>query len=209
MYIKIKRVIDFVGAILLLIITSIPMGIIALMIKIEDGSPVLFKQKRSGKDGKAFYIYKFRTMITERKQLESELTHEQMVTKVGKILRRTSLDELPQLFNIIKGDMSFIGPRPWIEDYNFWFNDEQKKRNNVLPGISGLAQTKGRNAINIFTKIDYDLEYVANISFLLDIKIIWWTIKTLFNKEESEITENGIKHELEELKSMNHKLHVS
>ena len=141
-------------------------------------------------------------MITNRKELESGLTHEQMTTKVGKFLRKTSLDELPQLFNIVKGEMSFIGPRPWIPEYYEWFTDEQQKRADVLPGISGLAQVNGRNGINIFKKIEYDLEYIKNISFVYDIKIFISSILAVFKKTNAEISEMGIKDEINQLKNM-------
>ena len=191
MYLKIKRVLDIILAILLLIIFSIPMIIVAICIKIEDGGPVIYKSRRMGKNLKEFNTYKFRSMKTKRKELHSKLSHEQMVTKVGKIIRKTSLDELPQLFNILKGEMSFIGPRPWIPDYYVWFDDRQKRRADVLPGISGLAQVKGRNGINIFKKIEYDLQYVDNISFRQDIAIVFETISTVFSKNNAEITENN------------------
>ncbi len=200
MYLKIKRVFDFVLAILLLVIFAIPMIIVALCIKIEDGGPVIYKSRRMGKDLKEFNTYKFRSMKTKRQELHSKLSHEQMVTKVGKFIRKTSLDELPQLFNILKGEMSFIGPRPWIPDYYVWFDDRQKRRADVLPGISGLAQVKGRNGINIFKKIEYDLKYVDNMSFKQDIAIIFETIATVFSKTNAEITENGIKEEINELR---------
>ena len=124
-----------------------------------------------------------------------------MVTNVGKFIRKTSIDELPQIINILKGEMAFIGPRPWIEDYYEWFTDEQKRRNEVLPGISGLAQVKGRNGISITDKIKYDVEYVDTMSFLLDLKIWYGTIKTILRGKEAEISEVGIKDEIEELKS--------
>lgn len=200
MYLKVKRVLDIILAILLLIIFSIPMIIVAICIKIEDGGPVIYKSRRMGKNLKEFNTYKFRSMKTKRKELHSKLSHEQMVTKVGKIIRKTSLDELPQLFNILKGEMSFIGPRPWIPDYYVWFDDRQKRRADVLPGISGLAQVKGRNGINIFKKIEYDLQYVDNISFRQDIAIVFETISTVFSKNNAEITENGIKEEINELR---------
>lgn len=200
MYLNFKRVFDFVLAVLLLIIFAIPMIIVAICIKIEDGGPVIYKSRRMGKDLKEFNTYKFRSMKTKRQELHSKLSHEQMVTKVGKVIRKTSLDELPQLFNILKGEMSFIGPRPWIPDYYVWFDDRQKRRADVLPGISGLAQVKGRNGINIFKKIEYDLQYVDNISFKQDIAIIFETIVTVFSKTNAEITENGIKEEISELK---------
>ena len=200
MYLKVKRVLDIILAILLLIIFSIPMIIVAICIKIEDGGPVIYKSRRMGKNLKEFNTYKFRSMKTKRKELHSKLSHEQMVTKVGNIIRKTSLDELPQLFNILKGEMSFIGPRPWIPDYYVWFDDRQKRRADVLPGISGLAQVKGRNGINIFKKIEYDLQYVDNISFRQDIAIVFETISTVFSKNNAEITENGIKEEINELR---------
>ena len=200
MYVKIKRGIDFILAIMLIIIFAIPIIIISIAIKIEDGGPIIYKSKRMGKGLEEFNIYKFRSMKTERKELNSQLSHDQMVTKVGKFIRKTSLDEIPQLFNILKGEMSFIGPRPWIPEYYVWFTDEQKKRADVLPGISGLAQVKGRNGINIFKKIDYDLEYVNNMSFKQDLRLVFETIKTVFSKANAEITEQGIKEEIRELK---------
>lgn len=141
----IKRVCDLILALLLLVLAFIPMIIVAICIKIEDGGPIIYKSKRVGKNCKVFNVYKFRSMKVDRQELHSNLSHEQMVTKVGKVIRKTSLDELPQLINILKGEMSFIGPRPWIPEYYEWFTDEQKRRSNVLPGISGLAQVKGRN----------------------------------------------------------------
>lgn len=202
MYSYVKRTLDFMGAVALLILAGIPMLVVAAMIKLEDGGPVFFMQQRIGKNLKPFYIYKFRSMRVDRKALQSDLTHNQMVTKVGKFIRATSLDELPQLFNVLKGEMSFIGPRPWIREYYSWFTKEQKRRSDVLPGISGLAQVKGRNGIDIVEKINYDLEYVNTISFKTDVKIVIETIKTVFSKEEAEISEKGIKEELNELKEM-------
>lgn len=199
-YMVIKRVIDFVCSAILLVILIIPFMIIAIAIKTEDGGPVFYKQKRVGKNLKLFEIYKFRSMKTERKELNSNMTHDEMVTKVGKVLRKTSLDELPQLINILKGEMSFIGPRPWIPEYYEWFTDEQKRRSDVLPGISGLAQAKGRNQINIFKKISYDIEYVDNMSFFMDVQIVWLTIKAVLKRTGAEVSEEGIKTELEQLK---------
>lgn len=203
MYIVIKRMISFLGALTLLIITTIPMIIVSIAIKIEDNGPIIYKSKRIGKNQKTFYIYKFRSMKTERKELNSELSHEQMVTNVGKFIRKTSLDELPQLFNVLKGEMCFIGPRPWIPEYYEWFTDEQKRRTNVTPGISGLAQVKGRNGINILKKIAYDLEYVDKIGLKMDMKLIILSIKAVLSKSNAEITEMGIKAEFEELKENN------
>ena len=195
-----KRVFDFVLALILLIIAAIPMIIVAICIKVEDGGPVIYKSKRVGKKCKVFNTYKFRSMKVNREELKSNMTHEQMVTKVGKFIRKTSIDELPQLFNILRGQMSFIGPRPWIPEYYEWFTDEQKRRSDVLPGISGLAQVKGRNGINIFKKIEYDIYYVDHISLWLDIKLVFETIYQVFKETDAEISEQGIKEELKELK---------
>ncbi|MBQ9314477.1 MAG: sugar transferase [Clostridia bacterium] len=164
------------------------------------GGPVFYKQIRIGKDLKPFKIYKFRSMKTNRKELDSNLTHDEMVTKVGKFIRRTSIDELPQIINILKGEMAFIGPRPWIEEYYKWFDDNQKRRSEVLPGLSGLAQVMGRNGLSINDKIKYDVEYVDTMNFKLDLKIWHETLKTIFCGQEAEISENGIKDEIEELK---------
>lgn len=199
MYLKLKRIIDFILATVLIVIFAIPMIVIAIAIKLEDGGTVIYKSKRMGKGLKEFNVYKFRSMTMNRKELQSKLSHEQMVTKVGKFIRRTSLDELPQLFNILKGEMSFIGPRPWIPEYYVWFTEEQKRRTDVLPGISGLAQVRGRNGINIFKKIDYDLEYVHNIGFKQDVKLVFETIATVFSKTNAEISEQGIKEEIRDL----------
>lgn len=195
-----KRVFDFILALILLILAAIPMIIVAICIKVEDGGPVIYKSKRVGKKCKIFNTYKFRSMKVNREELKSNMTHEQMVTKVGKFIRKTSLDELPQLFNILRGQMSFIGPRPWIPEYYEWFTDEQKRRANVLPGISGLAQVKGRNGINIFKKIEYDIYYVDHLTLWLDIKLVFETIYQVFKETDAEISEQGIKEELRELK---------
>ena len=207
-FLFVKRAFDIIVSLIALIILAIPMIIVAILIKLEDGSPAIFKQLRMGKNLKTFYIYKFRTMKTQREELNSELSHEEMVTKVGKILRATSIDELPQLINILKGEMSFIGPRPWIVEYYEWFTDEQKRRSDVRPGITGLAAVKGRNGINIFKKINYDLEYVDNMSLWFDIKIFFWSIVAVFKKTNAEISESGIKDELTELREQKEKVHV-
>lgn len=203
MYAIIKRIADIILSVILLIVFAIPMVIIAIAIKLEDGNEIIYKSRRMGKGIKEFNVYKFRTMKANREELKSNLTHEQMVTKTGKFLRKTSLDELPQLFNIIKGEMSFIGPRPWIPEYYKFFTEEQMKRASVKPGISGLAQVKGRNGINIFEKINYDLEYIENMGLKQDIKIVFETIKTVISKDDAEISEQGIKEEIQELKINN------
>ena len=206
MYKKVKRVIDVILSIILLIIFFIPMCIIAISIKLEDNGPCIYKSKRVGKNLKLFYAYKFRTMKIERRELNSNLEHKDMVTKVGKVLRKTSLDELPQLINVIKGEMSLIGPRAWIPDYYEYFTNKQKARSQVLPGISGLAQVNGRNEIGVLEKINYDLKYIENFSFKQDIKIFFKTIKIIFKKNNAEITEKRIKEEIEILKRNKEKI---
>ncbi|MCI9087240.1 MAG: sugar transferase [Clostridia bacterium] len=198
-----KRVFEFLISLILCVVLLIPFIVIAIAIKIEDRGTVLYKQTRIGKKGKPFQIYKFRSMKTNREELNSNMSHEEMVTKVGRVIRKTSLDELPQLINILKGEMGFIGPRPWIPEYYEWFTEEQKRRSDVLPGITGLAQAKGRNNINIFKKIDYDLEYVDNVSLFMDLKIIWLTIKEVFATTGAEASEIEIKAEIEDLKREN------
>lgn len=207
-FLCVKRLFDIIVSLIALIILAIPMLIVAILIKIEDGSPAIYKQLRMGKNLKLFYIYKFRTMKTERKELESDLSHDEMVTKVGKVLRATSIDELPQLLNILKGEMSFIGPRPWIPEYFEWFTDEQKRRSEVRPGITGLAAVKGRNGINIFKKINYDLEYVDKMSIWLDVKIFYWSVIAVFKKTNAEISEDGIKDELTDLRENKEKVNM-
>ena len=188
-----KRLFDILFSLILLIVLLPFFIIVAIIIKIKDKDKVFYTQIRTGKDGKEFKIYKFRT-IKDKK-----------VTKVGNVLRNSSIDELPQLINILKGDMSFIGPRPWIVDYYELFNKKQKRRVEVRPGITGLAQVNGRNNIDVFKKIDYDLEYIDNISFLLDLKILFKSIKTVFNSDESIDMDKNIKKELSKLKNQKNK----
>ena len=202
LYVKyVKRTFDFISAVILFIVTSPFLLLIAIAIKIEDGGPVFFKQSRTGLGGKNFLIYKFRTMSIETERNGKKLTHEERLTKVGRIVRKTSLDEVPQVINILKGEMSFIGPRPWIPEYYMSFSNEQKKRVNVLPGITGLAQSKGRNGLDIFQKIKYDIEYTKTISFKTDVKIIIDTIKSLFKTAEVEIKQEEIEDEINMLKA--------
>ena len=205
-YLILKRVFEFLISLILFVVLLIPFIVIAIAIKIEDRGPVLYKQTRIGKKGKPFQIYKFRSMKTNREELNSNMSHEEMVTKVGRVIRKTSLDELPQLINILKGEMGFIGPRPWIPEYYEWFTEEQKRRSDVLPGITGLAQAKGRNNINIFKKIDYDLEYVDNVSLFMDLKIIWLTMKEVFATTGAEASETEIKAEIEDLRRNNNEM---
>ena len=197
MYKYVKRLLDIIISLSALLVFSIPIILISIMIKKEDKGPVLFKQTRTGYKGKEFKLYKFRSMPIDNDVLNNK--SENKLTKIGTFIRKTSLDELPQFINILKGDMSLIGPRPWIVEYYQNFTDEQKKRVDVLPGITGLAQATGRNNISIFEKINYDIEYVNNYSLLMDIKVIFLTIKTVLSKTGVEISKSGIHEELKEL----------
>ena len=203
MYKYVKRILDFLISIILLIILIIPMAIIAIIIKIDSKGKIIFKQARTGYKGKEFNIYKFRTMVEDNEIRNKDGDNE--YTKFGKKLKRSSLDELPQLFNIIKGDMSIIGPRPWIPEYYENMTDEQRRRCDVLPGITGLAQVNGRNILNIFQKIDYDLEYVDNYSFPMDMKVMGLTIKAVCSKSGADQTKQGIREEVNALKKQNQK----
>ena len=193
----VKRLLDIILSSLMIVICLPLMIIIALIIK-KDGGSAIFIQKRSGKDNDPFMIYKFRTMHIENDVHDFKC--EDRITKFGKFLKRTSLDELPQLFNILKGDMSFIGPRPWITDYSKYYTLNQMKRLSVKPGLTGLAQCCGRNSLSIIEKINYDLEYVEDVSFINDIKIVFLTIKSLLDKDSASTTKFTIKSELDELK---------
>lgn len=178
-----KRPMDFILSFIALVLLSPIMLIIAILVRIKLGSPVIFKQQRPGLNEKIFTLYKFRTM-TDKKGDNGELLPDSVrLTKFGKLLRSTSLDELPELWNILKGDMSIVGPRPLLVEYLTLYNEHQKRRHDVRPGLSGLAQVSGRNAISWEEKFDLDVEYVENISFLGDIKIIFLTAKKVLAKE--------------------------
>jgi len=180
----IKRILDLVFAVILLILLSPIMLLAAIAIKIEDPKgPVLFKQRRPGKDAKIFTVYKFRTMRVETERDGRPLSDMERITKVGAFLRKISIDELPQLFNIIRGEMSFIGPRPLLVEYLDYYTPEQMRRHEVMPGISGWAQVNGRNAISWEEKFKYDVWYVDNMSFLLDLKIVFLTIYNILKRE--------------------------
>lgn len=179
----IKRTADFILALIAVIILSPVYIILALFVKGYLGSPILFCQERPGKDEKIFKMYKFRSMTDKKDENGNLLPDEIRLTKFGRFLRSTSLDELPELFNIIKGDMSIVGPRPLLVRYLPRYNDVQRHRHDVRPGLTGLAQVNGRNAISWEEKFKYDIEYVDNISLLLDIKIILQTVKKVFVRD--------------------------
>ncbi len=180
----IKRLLDIIISLVGLIVLSPILLILSIMVRVKLGSPVLFKQYRPGKDGKIFKLYKFRSMNNKKDENGKLLPDSERLTKFGKILRSTSLDELPELFNILKGDMSLVGPRPQLVRDMVFMSDEQNKRHSVRQGLTGLAQVNGRNAISWEDKIKYDLEYVENITFLNDLKICFLTVKKVFVRED-------------------------
>ena len=178
-----KRLLDFILSLVALIVLSPIMLIIAIMIRIKLGKPVIFKQKRPGKDERIFEMYKFRTMSDKRDRKGNLLSDEDRLTKFGKLLRATSLDELPELFNILKGDMSIVGPRPQLVRDMVFMSDKQRKRHSVRQGLTGLAQVNGRNNISWEDKINYDLKYIDKITFINDFKIIMNTVLKVFKRE--------------------------
>lgn len=180
----IKRVFDIICALLAIIVFCWLYVIIAALVRVKLGSPVLFTQPRPGKDEKIFNLYKFRTMTDEQDENGNLLPDEVRLTKFGKWLRSTSMDELPEAFNILKGDMSVIGPRPQLVRDMTFMTTEQRMRHCVRPGLSGLAQTRGRNALSWDGKLATDLEYIENVTFLGDLKIIIDTVKQVFFKEK-------------------------
>lgn len=184
MYSKyIKRILDFILSLIAIIVLSPILLISAILVRIKLGSPVIFKQKRPGKDEKIFTLYKFRTMTDEKDEQGNLLPDSERLTKFGKFLRSTSIDELPELINILKGDMSIVGPRPLLVEYLELYNEEQKHRHDVRPGLTGLAQISGRNAITWEEKFEEDLKYIKKITFLGDIKIILKTALKVFKRE--------------------------
>ena len=185
----IKRGLDFVLSFIALIVLSPVILVIAILVRIKLGKPVIFRQQRPGKNEKIFTLYKFRTMTDEKDEKGNLLSDEVRLTKFGKFLRSTSLDELPELINILKGDMSIVGPRPLLVEYLSLYNEEQKRRHNVRPGLTGLAQANGRNHITWEEKFKDDIYYIENISLVDDIKIVFKTIKNVIKREG--ISEEG------------------
>lgn len=185
MYAKyIKRGLDFVLSLLALIGLSPIMLIVYILVRIKLGKPAIFKQKRPGKNEKLFTLYKFRTMTDEKDENGKLLPDEIRLTKFGKFLRSTSLDELPELFNILKGDMAIVGPRPLLVKYLPYYTEEEKHRHDARPGLTGLAQVSGRNLLNWSDRFKKDLEYINGITLKKDIKILFLTVKKVLKHED-------------------------
>lgn len=178
-----KRVLDVTLALIAFVVFGWVFAIVAFLVKRKLGSPVIFSQGRPGKDGKIFTMYKFRTMTDEKDKNGNLLPDEQRLPRFGKLLRSSSLDELPAILNVLKGEMSFVGPRPLATIYLERYNKTQKRRHEVYPGITGLAQVNGRNAISWEQKFEYDVYYVDNYDLLMDLKILFLTIKKVFIRD--------------------------
>ena len=178
-----KRPMDFILSLIALIVLSPVLLIVAILVRVKLGSPVIFKQERPGLNEEIFTMYKFRTMTDERDEDGELLSDSIRLTRFGRLLRSTSLDELPELWNILKGDMGIVGPRPLLVEYLPLYNEYQKRRHEVRPGLSGLAQIGGRNAIDWEERFNLDVKYVDNISFIGDFKIVLLTLKKVIIKE--------------------------
>jgi sugar transferase EpsL len=178
-----KRLFDLLISLFLIIAFCWLIIIVAFLVRVKLGKPIVFTQPRPGKNGKVFNVYKFRSMTDERDEQGELLSDDLRLTKFGQLLRKLSLDELPQLFNVLKGDMSFVGPRPLLVEYLPLYNERQARRHEVRPGITGWAQVNGRNAISWEQKFEYDVWYVENQSILLDLKILILTVKKVFIRE--------------------------
>ncbi len=185
----VKRCLDFLLSLCAIILLSPLLLVLTILVRVKLGSPVIFHQERPGKDEKIFTLCKFRTMTDERDEKGELLPDAVRLTKFGKFLRGTSLDELPELFNILKGDMSIIGPRPLLVSYLPYYSKREKLRHSVRPGLTGLAQVSGRNFIDWDRRMDKDVEYVEHLSFAMDMKVIWLTVKTVLGHTD-EVAED-------------------
>lgn len=186
-----KRPMDFILSLIAIIVLSPVLIIVGLLVRVKLGSPVLFKQKRPGLNEKIFTMYKFRTMTDEKDENGELLPDSVRLTKFGRMLRSTSIDELPELFNIFKGDMSIVGPRPLLERYLPYYTETEKLRHTVSPGLSGLAQINGRNNLDWDNRLELDVEYVNNLTLVIDIKIIIKTIKKAIKKEGVNVVDQA------------------
>lgn len=185
----IKRILDIILSLTGIILLSPVLLVLTVLVRCKLGSPVLFRQERPGKDEKIFTLCKFRTMTDKRDENGALLPDNVRLTKFGRLLRATSLDELPELFNILKGDMSIIGPRPLLVSYLPYYTEEEKLRHKVRPGLTGLAQVSGRNFIDWDRRMKKDVEYVKNLSFGMDVKVLWLTVKTVLGHSD-EVAED-------------------
>lgn len=185
----IKRCLDFLLSLCGIIVLSPVLLVLAVLVRVKLGSPILFRQERPGKDEKIFTLCKFRTMTDARDEKGELLPDAVRLTKFGKFLRATSLDELPELFNILKGDMSVIGPRPLLVSYLPYYTERERKRHSVRPGLTGLAQVSGRNFLDWDRRFQKDVEYVEHLSFGMDMKVLWMTVQTVLGHTE-EVAED-------------------
>lgn len=185
----IKRWFDFLLSLCGIIVLSPVLAVLCVLVRVKLGSPVFFRQERPGKNERIFTLCKFRTMTDQRDEQGKLLPDAVRLTKFGKFLRASSLDELPELFNILKGDMSIIGPRPLLVSYLPYYSEREKLRHSVRPGLTGLAQVSGRNFINWDSRLDKDIEYVENLSFGMDLKVLWMTVQTVLGHSD-EVAED-------------------
>ena len=185
----VKRGLDFLLSLCGIIVLSPVLAVLWVLVRVKLGSPVLFKQERPGKDERIFTLCKFRTMTDEKDAQGNLLPDAVRLTKFGRFLRGTSLDELPELFNILKGDMSIIGPRPLLVSYLPYYTEQEKLRHSVRPGLTGLAQVSGRNFLDWDRRLEKDVEYVKNLSFAMDLKVLWMTVQTVLGHSE-EVAED-------------------
>ncbi len=192
----IKRLLDFLLSSIAILLLSPVLILVGILVRVKLGSPVLFHQERPGKDEKIFTLCKFRTMTDQRDEQGNLLPDSERLTGFGKFLRSTSLDELPELFNIWKGDMSLIGPRPLLVSYLPWYTREERLRHTVRPGLTGLAQVSGRNFLDWDRRLAKDVEYVQNLSLLMDLKILWMTVAVVFSRsqvaEDTAVSEGNL-----------------
>ncbi|WP_335995208.1 sugar transferase [Fusobacterium polymorphum] len=201
-----KRLLDIIISLIFILCFWWLYVVIAILVRIKLGSPILFKQDRPGLNEKIFKMYKFRTMTDAKDSLGNLLTDAERLTKLGRFLRSTSLDEIPELWNVIKGDMSLVGPRPLMPKYLAYYTEEEKKRHNVRPGVTGWAQVNGRNSLIWEDKFRYDIEYVNSISFWLDLKIVFITIKKVFKRQDiSDFSDENKEIDFDEYRRMEKK----
>ena len=197
-YSAVKRGLDFVFATVFLILLAPLFVVVAIAIKLDSKGPVFFRQTRTGRYGKEFRIFKFRSMVADNDVMDTSC--DDQYTRVGKFIRKTSIDELPQFINVFLGQMSFVGPRPWVTEYYSNMNEMERRRCLVRPGITGLAAAKGRNGLSIFEKIELDLEYVEKFSLSMDVKVVFLTMKHIVSGKGASSNKGVIHEELEALR---------